>query len=307
MTSRAQKALLARERQLTAEVRAPALAAFPGSAHVPIWCPKGGTGKTTTAVIVSQLIAELRGEITVLVDANSSMESLRQRVVPLNQPYRDTFVRFCELAGGEQLAPEWSALAPFVDMVGRLRVMTNAAADPVDVERLHPDAFGAGIELLRRAAQIVVSNLGTSVASPITQAALRSATTMVIATEMSQDALELTIEAVSAYAGEPMNVAKEPRDWPDSITDGRFKDLVENAVVVISPARDGRNPADLEGYVNWFRSVTKGGVIIVPRDSHLLKANVIHLDALELPTKLAFLEVAAAVATQFRNGPNERR
>jgi len=302
MRNRALKALLAQERQLIAEVKAPAIAAHLGSVFIPVICPKGGTGKTTTAVIVSQLLAEYRGEITALDDANSSMESIRQRLVPLNEPYRDTFIRFCELAGGEQLVPEWSALAPFVDMVGRLRVLTNASADPIDVERLSPDAFQAGLALLRRAAQIVVSNMGTSVASDITQAALTNATAVVIATEMSQDALELTIEAVSAYAGEPMSYSDRPRKWSESITDGRYAKLIENAVVVISPPRNGRDPSDLSGYVRWFQSVTKGGVVIVPSDPHLAKAEIIRLEALSLETRVAYLEATAAVAAQFRTG-----
>jgi MinD-like ATPase involved in chromosome partitioning or flagellar assembly len=254
-------------------------------------------------VILGRLFSELRGEITVLDDANSSLESIRQRVVPLNQAYRDTFIRFCELAGGDELAPEWSSLAPFVDMVERLRVLTNASADPVLVEQLHPDAFDAGIALLRRAAQIVISNMGTSVASPVTQRALDSATSLVICTRMSQETLELTIEAVSAYMGEPMTTTDRPREWSKSITDGRYANLVENAVLVIAPAENTRDPSNLARYVDWFRSVIKGGVVLVPTDQHLAKGSVIYLEGLSLETRLAYLEVAALLAAQFRNGP----
>jgi MinD-like ATPase involved in chromosome partitioning or flagellar assembly len=285
--------------QLEAQIKAPPMAPHPGSAHVVVACPKGGTGKTTTAAMMGLQLAELRGEITVVVDANPHRGTLRQRLMPLSQPAPDSFVRMCEAAEMGDLAPEWSLLAPYTDMNGRLRIMSNVTADPTDVELLGPETYDAGISLLRRAAQIVISDMGTSTTGEVALAALESSTTLVIATELSQDALELTIEMTSALAGAPMTYRASPDDW-SAISDGRFLERVSNAVVVISPSRDDRNPRDLTGYVDWFAKVCQGGVFLIPRDRHLAAANIIIPTALAPETTTAFMAATAAVAAQFR-------
>jgi MinD-like ATPase involved in chromosome partitioning or flagellar assembly len=279
--------------QLEAQIKAPPMAPHPGSAHIVVACAKGGTGKTTTAAMLGLQLAELRGEITVVVDANPHLGTLRQRLVPLTQRPPESFVRMCEAAEAGELAPEWSLLAPYTEMNGRLRMMSNVTADPSEVEGLASETYDAGIALLRRAAQIVISDMGTSTTGDVALAALESSTTLVIATELSQDALELTVEMTSALCGQAMTQRVSTDQW-SPISDDRFLDRVSKAVVVVAPSRDDRDPRDLTGYLDWFRKVCQGGVFQIPRDRHLAAANIIIPSALEPSTTAAFMAATAA-------------
>ena len=78
--------------RLTAAIATPLLARVPGSHHVVVACPKGGTGKTTTAAMLGLNLADVRGEIVSVVDANPHMSTLRRRLVSPAVPPTRPFV-----------------------------------------------------------------------------------------------------------------------------------------------------------------------------------------------------------------------
>ena len=218
--------------ELESAITAPRLANVPGSHHVVVAGPKGGTGKTTTAALLATTLATRRGEIVSVLDATNQIGTLRRRLVPSSEPPTRPFRELCERALAGDLAPEWSALASYVDVVDGLRVLRSLSSPP-DEEDLSPEEFVAGVALLRRAGQIVISDIGTKANGPLAVAALASANSLVLATELSYDALELTIEMVSALAGQPLSYRPDPDDW-SAVSGGRFASLVSSAVVVVS-------------------------------------------------------------------------
>ena len=100
----------------------PRLARVPGSHHVVVAGPKGGTGKTTAAAMLALYFAELRGEIVSVLDAATQLGTLRRRLVSSEEPSTRPFRELCARALDGDVLPEWSALAPYVDVVNGLRV-----------------------------------------------------------------------------------------------------------------------------------------------------------------------------------------
>jgi MinD-like ATPase involved in chromosome partitioning or flagellar assembly len=280
----------------------PRLARVPGSHHVVVTGPKGGTGKTTAAAMLALCFAELRGEIVSVLDATTQLGTLRRRVVSSEEPSTRPFRELCVRALDGDVLPEWSALAPYVDVVNDLRVLRSLSS-PGDQDCLTPAEFAAGIALLRHAGDIVVSDVGAKANGPVAVAALESASTLVLATEFAYDALELTIEMVSALAGQPLSYRPDPDDW-SAVADGRFAPLVAGSVVVVAPGRQRsgatvRRDVNLTSMTEWLRVVCGGGVVMVDHDDHLDLGDRIVLAELQLDTAVAYLRAAAVIAARF--------
>ncbi|MGH3629946.1 MAG: hypothetical protein ACRDRL_21210, partial [Sciscionella sp.] len=161
-----------------------------GSHRVAVMCPKGGVGKTVTAAALAHNLSQLRGEVVAAVDGNVHSGTLRRRLVPADRPLPAPMIELAKLAMSGQSAPEWPWLARWHDLVGRMRVFSNQGADPALVEAMPGAAYSALIALLSRASQLVVQDMGTSVTGGTARAALDSADTLVIATDLTQDTLE---------------------------------------------------------------------------------------------------------------------
>ena len=273
----------------------------PGSHLVAVVGPKGGSGKTTTAAMLATTLAEVRGEIVCVLDATNQLGTLRRRLVAPTEPATLSLHELCARALAGELAPEWSALAPYVDVVGGLRVLRSLSS--ADGRTLGAEEFAAGLMLLRRVGQIVVADVGTKANGAVLAAALTHADTLVIATELAYDALELTIEMVSALAGEPLSYRPDPDDW-SALSDGGFGSLVQGAIVVVSPGRYPVESGDhvdgnLAAMLEWLRVVCGGGVVRVGYDEHLGAGDVIDPSSLSHATVSAHLRVAGAVAARF--------
>jgi MinD-like ATPase involved in chromosome partitioning or flagellar assembly len=289
-------------KELEMAISKPRLARVPGSHHVVVAGPKGGTGKTTTAAMLALCFAELRGEIVSVLDATTQLGTLRRRLVSVGEPSTRPFRELCARALDGDVLPEWSALAPYVDVVNGLRVLRSLSS-PTGDESLTPAEYAAGVALLRHAGDIVVSDVGARANGPVAVAALDSASTLVLATEFAYDALELTIEMVSALAGQPLTYRPDPDDW-SAVDDGRFAPLVAGSVVVVAPGRQqsggtDRRDVNLRAMTEWLRVVCGGGIVMVNHDDHLNLGDRIVLGELELDTAVAYLRVAAVIAARF--------
>ena len=294
----AQSAEIAR---LHAAIQTPLMSRATGTHHIVTANPKGGTGKTTTSALIALLFAELRAEIAALVCANPHMGTVRRRTIPANVPAPTPFIELCFKAVDGEINAEWATLAKFADVPpkSRLRVFSNFGADPVHVEALQAEEYTAGIEILLRAAQIVISDMGTSFSSDAALAAWDCADSLIFATDLTQDSLELTIEMVSAMAGKPKSYRAEPDDY-SAISDGRYASLVRGSIVALSPGRgDDGEEGRLAELIDWLRAVCGGGVFMIPKDQHLVGGDLIIPSALQPATLISYLGIAAAVAARF--------
>lgn len=242
-----------------------------GSWRIAVMGPKGGSGKTPTAATLGLNLAGLRGEITAVVDANTHMGTLRRRLIPDGVEAPLPVLTMARVAATGQVVPEWPVLASYSDLAGRLRVFANAGVDPALVERMTGEQYSNFLALLSRAAQLVVSDMGTSTAGEVAIAALDAADQLVLCTELRRDALEMAVEWLSALYGQPVSYRPDPEDY-SGIADGRFAELASRAVVVVAPG--GGHPAELAPLLQWFAEVTNTGrdggrVVVVPHDPHI--------------------------------------
>jgi MinD-like ATPase involved in chromosome partitioning or flagellar assembly len=300
---------------LTSAITDPWIAYVPGVHRVTVIGPKGGTGKTTAAACLALVFAELRGETVAVLDGNPHTGTLRRRLVPPTRPVPAPLVNLAVDAANGNLRPEWPDLARYSDLVGRLRIFSNHAADPARVERMTGRAWASAVTLVSRAAQIVVCDMGTSVAGDVAVAALDLTDTLVVSTELTQDSLELAVEVISALAGQPMSYRPDPDDY-SAIDDGRYASLIAGAVIVVNPSKSDSDPTHLKDLLGWLRAVCLA-VIEVPRDTHLSTGAQIETAHLSPAAHIAHLHVAAHVASRFlatapghapsRQGTGDRR
>lgn len=286
---------------LQQRIQAAQLSRAAGSWRIAVMGPKGGSGKSPTAATLGLNLASLRGEITAVVDANTHLGTLRRRLVPDGLEAPLPMLAMADLASAGQLAPEWPVLAIYSDLVGRLRVFANTGVDPKRVEDMTGEQYRDFIALLSRAAQLVVSDLGTSTAGEVAVAALDTADQLVLCTELRRDALEMAVEWLSALYGQPVSYRPDPDDY-SSIADGRYAKLASQAIVVVAPG--GGDPVALAPLLRWFAEVTHAGrdggrVVLVPHDAHIGRGEQILLERLQPATRLAYLQVAAHVVDAF--------
>jgi MinD-like ATPase involved in chromosome partitioning or flagellar assembly len=300
---RAVPTLAAAEDEQIDIVRGSRLPRETGSWRVTVMGPKGGSGKTPTAATLALLLGQHRGEITAVLDGNTHMGTLRLRLVGEDESAPEPLLDMADLAG--LLRPEWPTLGRFCDLVDRIRVFSNTGVDPRRVEDMTGQQYAAFLQLLSRAAQLVISDMGTSTAGEVAVAALDAADQLVVCTEMRRDALELAVEWVAALAGQPVSYRPNPEDY-SGVADGRYAELVGRAIVVVAPS--GGDPAELRPLLDWLAQVTNqdaagGRVVVVPHDPHVATGSRIRLDLLQPATRLAYLRVAAQTALNFALPP----
>lgn len=275
-----------------------------GCWRIAVMGPKGGSGKTPTAATLGLNLASLRGEITAVVDANTHLGTLRRRLVPDGLEAPLPMLAMANLAATGQLPPEWPVLASYNDLVGRLRVFTNTGVEPRLVEDMTGQQYSDFVALLSRAAQLVVSDMGTSTAGDVAVAALDAADQLVLCTEMRLDTLEVALEWLSALCGQPVSYRPDAEDY-SSIADGRYAELASRAIIAVAPG--GGDPAALAPLLDWFAEVTNAGrdggrVVVVPHDPHIGRGEQIQLSQLQPATRLAYLQIAAHVVDNFALG-----
>jgi MinD-like ATPase involved in chromosome partitioning or flagellar assembly len=275
-----------------------------GSWRIAMMGPKGGSGKTPTAATLGLNLAGLRGEITAVVDANTHPGTLRRRLVPEGVEAPLSMLAMATIAATGQLAPEWPVLASYSDLVGRLRVFANTGVDPALVEDITGQRYSDFLALLTRAAQLAISDMGTSTAGEVAVAALDAADQLVLCTELRRDALEMALEWLSALYGQPVSYRPNPEDY-SGIADGRYAELASRAIIAVAPG--GGDPAALRPLLDWFAAATNAGrpggrVVVVPHDPHIARGEQILLEQLQPATRLAYLQIAGHVVDNFPLG-----
>jgi MinD-like ATPase involved in chromosome partitioning or flagellar assembly len=263
-----------RRRELTARVNRPLLGCY----KIAILSLKGGVGKTTVTATLGATFASLRGDRVVAVDANPDRGTLSQKI-PL-----ETSATVRNLLRDAQRVRRYSDVRAYTSQgSSRLEVLASEQ-DPAVSEAFSEDDYRRTVTLLEHFYNIVLTDCGTGLMHSAMYGVLGLADQLIIVSSGSIDG------ARSASA---------TMDWLDAHGHG---DLVKNSVAVINCVHRSAGGVDLGKVAEHFAARCRM-VARIPFDAHLEEGAEVDLDRLEPGTRLALLELAAAVADAFEGPP----
>ena len=256
------------QRELVRRVGVP----LPGTRRVLVLSIKGGVGKTTTVAVVGSMLAGLRRDKVVALDASSDWGTLAARlsVVP-RQSVRDLAAR------GRHAVSERGVLAQLAASPSGLLVV---GSDPQSLVSgaLTEEEYVRTLRLLEYVGNLIVTDAGAGLQQPFLSAALHNCDQLVVASAATWDAVQSAAVAL---------------DW---LAARGLAKLVERSIVVMNnlyPVRRRRH-----GYVRELKTDLARrarAVHEVPFDPALQPGGRILLRKLAAPTRQAYLEVAADV------------
>jgi MinD-like ATPase involved in chromosome partitioning or flagellar assembly len=261
-----------RRRELIGRVRTPVAG---GHHRVAVMSLKGGVGKTTTTVSLGSMLASLRGDRIIALDANPDRGTLSDKVRLetaatvrdlLNE--RDQIQRYADVRAFTSQAPS------------RLEVLASDRDPTVSVAFCEDDYYDAA-QVLEHYYSISLTDCGTGLLHSAMAGVLRMADQIILVSSPSVDG------ARSASA---------TLDWLDA---HEYGDLVRNAVVVLSMIRQrSKSSVDLDRLEHHFASRCRA-VARIPYDAHLEEGAEVDLELMSPATVSAYLVLAATVGDGF--------
>ncbi|MGL5824547.1 MAG: hypothetical protein ACRCYU_06890 [Nocardioides sp.] len=264
------------ELELIDAVRSP----ISGYRHVVVLSLKGGSGKTTTTVMMGHTFALHRGDRVAAIDASPDAGTLAYRIH--EEP----------AASVRTLLDNADSLRRYVDV----RSLSAHAESRLDVIASDPDPgvtrpFGSAdyrrvADIMTRFYSLVLTDCGAGLMHDAMGSVLDSADQMVL---------------VMSPAVDGARSASLTLDWLDA---HGYSDLVRSAVVVIN-AVSRRPLVDVDEMVEHFGTRCRS-VIEIPVDQHLAEGGPTDMDRLTKPTRRAYLTLAATVADGFDDASARR-
>ncbi len=259
-----------REVELLGRVRTPVR----GCRRIVVISRKGGAGKTTTSLMLGHTLAANRGDRVVALDANPDAGSLAHRMrrettntVTSLLAEREWITRYADMRGFTSQAPDT-----------RLEVVASDD-DPRITQALGELDYRRAIEVLDRHYNLVLVDTGTGILDSAIQGILAEADQLVV---------------VMPPALDGARVAAMTLDW---LEEHRYTELVRDAVAVVN-AVHGNGQLEIERIEEHFSARCKA-VVRIPWDPVLQAGAHTALSDLQQPTRDAYLELAASVASSF--------
>jgi MinD-like ATPase involved in chromosome partitioning or flagellar assembly len=235
---------------------------------------KGGVGKSTTSVMLGHVVASMRGDRVVALDANPDAGTLGYRI------RRQTSKTVKDLLNDASNLERFADVRAYTSQApSRLEVIASDN-DPRVSEAFDDGDYREVSSILERFYSVIITDCGTGILHSTMRGILDLSDQLIVVTAPSLDggrSAALTL------------------DWLDQHD---RRDLVENAVVVINSIRP-KGLIDLAELEEHFRRRCRE-VIRVPFDPHLEAGAETSLEELMPDTREAYMELAAAVADGFR-------
>jgi len=262
-----------RRRELRALVRGPVVG---GHHRIAVLSMKGGVGKTTTAVGLGSVLAEERGDRVIAVDATPHGGTLTERLHTQLRTQRTAR----DLVAHREILKRYSDVRSFTGQAPSRLEFLSSGADPDAHRPLSDGDYRHIAGIVERFYSICITDCGTGMLHPAMGAILASADQIVVVCPPSVDG------ARSASA---------TLDWLE--TNGHAA-LARSCVAVVS--RVGKTTGiDLDQLERHFSDRCRR-VLRIPEDPHLAEGGPVDLARLRDATHLAYLELAAEVASVFR-------
>ena len=236
---------------------------------------KGGVGKTSVAVSVGSILAQLRQDDRVVaIDADTAFGRLGSRVDPHAQG------SFWELVTDDHLET-------FADV--RTRVGNNASGlfvlpgEGATARRrvLDPAIYREAVSRLDRHFTISIVDCGSTIDAPVTQEALRDLDALIVVSSPWVDG--------ASAAGQTL----------DYLHNQGMTKLLHHTVIVLNDS-DGHAKTRTRSVLAQQFASHGQPVFEVPFDPHLRPGGVIDVQhGMSPKTRRKFLEITAAIAEQF--------
>lgn len=238
--------------------------------------PKGGVGKTVSAMAVASTIAAHRqkGEV-VAVDTDHN-GSLARRV---RGDQISSIKRFVE---DGNLHSTNDVKAHMQSNHHRLSVL-GSSREPLE-SPLTADEYLDALQILQTGHLFTIVDMDTSAATPAYETIMRSLDALVVVTATSLDSAE---------------ASQDMMDW---IRARGLTELSTRTVVLINHQSPAKPHLDLDATVSHFRNTEAHEVREIHWDEHLAEAGPINLDLLNKATKRAFVSVAALLVDSLPSG-----
>jgi MinD-like ATPase involved in chromosome partitioning or flagellar assembly len=223
------------ERQLDQRIVAPRLQRC---ATVAVVSPKGGPGKTTITALLGSLLAFLRRDRVVAVDANPDFGSLGRRLVPDHPVFIDDL-----LAGPLQQSPlSATGLDAQLGRGPNGLMVAPAPADPDRAKQLDEGCYRALFERLGELVGTLVLDCGTGLDAPPARAALACADELVLVTDGEPDTASLVCEAAGWLwsSGLPLVLVVNKHERSSRLDVGALERQIPFAHGLIAVPRDRR-------------------------------------------------------------------
>lgn len=261
-----------RRRDLVNRVRTPVAG---GHHRVAVMSLKGGVGKTTTAVGLGAMLASLRGDRVIAVDANPDRGTLSDKV------RLETSATIRDLLNERAQVTRYADVRAYTSQASSRLEILASDRDPGVSVAFSADDYRAVARVLEHYYSICITDCGTGL--------LHSAMSGIL--ELSDH-----IVLVSSPSVDGARSASATLDWLEAHD---YADLVHNSVVVLSTIRPrSKSTVDLDRLEQHFAARCRA-VIRIPYDPHLEEGAEVELEMLGSETADAYLSLAALVGDGF--------
>lgn len=243
--------------------------------YVPVLSRKGGVGKTTVTTLLGMVLADLREDRVIAMDANPDRGTLSDR-----SPGRADFTAR-QLVKDRFTVNSFAQLSNYTARDGSRLDVLASDTDPMVAHAFDDADYRAVTDILGRYYSIVLTDSGTGMVHSVMKGTLEKADAVVLVSGGSVDEARLASETLS---------------WLEA--HGR-QDLVAKATVVINMAAGDRTLVNIDEIEQHFLSRVKN-VVRIPHDRHLAEGSRIQLSHLRPATRGAAVELAALVMDELQ-------
>jgi MinD-like ATPase involved in chromosome partitioning or flagellar assembly len=246
-----------------------------GAKCIAVLSLKGGVGKTTTTIGLGATFASWRGDRVIAVDANPDFGTLAQRGPDQTRSTVRDLLADEEIVSYSDIRRHTSQSSSRLELLGSVR-------DPAVSEALSEDDYRAVHTVLDRFYNIILTDCGTGLTHSAMKGVLDTADALVVVASPAVDSARSALATL---------------DW---LRHHGYADLASAATVVVSSARPGTMPLNLDKLTGYFKARVRA-VFVIPFDEHLAEGGEISLDAISRKARQAYLSLAKSVSDVLGN------
>jgi len=251
-------------------VRAIRQATWPRSVRIAVTNPKGGSGKTPTAVILGGLLASIRGGSVAIWDAADAAGTLGGRTEGIAaRCVSDIDADPDGYAAPSTVGMVAATQTSFADVLGSLREREFTA-----------DSITRVTTVLDRTYRISVADTGNVPHSPAFTQIIGLADILVVPTTLTADSVNKAVALLRRLQDTPIGLAA-------------------HAVVAVLHTRGPQTPGLAEQVNGIFGNAGVGAVVDIPFDPHIAAGTAISISSLSHESRVAWTRLAAATVANL--------